>query len=238
MRPIIVAFKDYTLTETIIKTSNSLKGSGFRVERDYPSEIVEARQRFWPILKAERTRDPTGRVTIAYQAKLVKNRRVIHDEFPDWFEVLRVSRAGGFECDADESDDETDIQTGSQVRANRRPFRPWKAGNTPDAHGAPHEVMEGSESDSSGVQQSESFSQGARRKVFTKTKQHSNRMQQKKMTEIVPEKMKSSKDRTRRNKINFIAPNNSYQKSGNPPKRLNVKAKSQTPPSSLPDPTR
>ena len=29
------------------------------------------------------TRDPTGRVTIAYPAKLVKNRRVIHDEFPN-----------------------------------------------------------------------------------------------------------------------------------------------------------
>ena len=93
----------------------------------------------------KRTRDPTGRVTIAYPAKLVKNRRMIHDEFPDWFEVLRVIRASGFECDTDESDDETDIQMGSQGRGNRRPFRPWQAGNKPDAHSAPHDVMEGSD---------------------------------------------------------------------------------------------
>ena len=51
-RPVIVAFKDYTLTETIMNAASKLSGSGFRIERDYPMEIAEARQRLWPMLKS------------------------------------------------------------------------------------------------------------------------------------------------------------------------------------------
>ena len=149
-RPVIVAFKDYTLTETIMNAASKLSGSGFRIERDYPMEIAEARQRLWPMLKAESTKHPTGRVTIAYPAKLVRNRRVIHDEFPDWHEVLRVSRSAGFDSDSDQSDNETDAGLIRQGTSNSQPFRPWQGGGR--SNGAAHDVTEGSVSESSGVE--------------------------------------------------------------------------------------
>ena len=223
-RPVIVAFKDYTLTETIMNASSRLKGSGFRVERDYPREIAEARQRLWPILKAERAKHPNGRVTIAYPAKLVKNRRVIHDEFPDWYKVLRVSRATGFESDSDSglTGDETDTE--SRVRGGEQPFRPWQGESGSRAHGSSYDSTRdvrdqvGSQSQSSSGQQ---HTQGARPKVFTNKKHSSGRSNQKKLTEIMAEKLRDSRSRPPRNRINFAASSKPSQNSENPSKRLN-----------------
>ena len=72
-RPIIVAFKDYSLTEQIMTNARRLRGTNFRVEKDFPAEIAEARKNLWPKLKAEKSKNPTCRVTIAYPAKLIRN---------------------------------------------------------------------------------------------------------------------------------------------------------------------
>ena len=43
-RPIIVAFKEYSLVERIMGNVRSLWGKDYRVEKDFPSEIAEARK--------------------------------------------------------------------------------------------------------------------------------------------------------------------------------------------------
>lgn len=53
-RPVIVAFQEYHYIERILDASYMLKGSGFSVTKDYPKEIVAARQRLLPLFKAER----------------------------------------------------------------------------------------------------------------------------------------------------------------------------------------
>ena len=63
-RPIIVAFKDYSLTEEIIYSAKLLKGTMFRVEKDFPVEIAEVRRSLWPTFKAEKENHPTARVVI------------------------------------------------------------------------------------------------------------------------------------------------------------------------------
>ena len=39
----IVAFNDYSITEMIMQAAKNLKGTFFRIERDFPVEITEAR---------------------------------------------------------------------------------------------------------------------------------------------------------------------------------------------------
>ena len=43
-----------------MNAASKLRGTGYRVERDYPMEIAEARQRLWPMLKAERSKKSYG----------------------------------------------------------------------------------------------------------------------------------------------------------------------------------
>ena len=69
----------------------------------------------WPKFKTEQENYPSSRVTIGYQAKIIRNGRVTHDEFPDWYYVLHGSRVWGFEIN------ET---IGKESR--RKPFRPWQ----------------------------------------------------------------------------------------------------------------
>lgn len=45
-----------------------------------------------------------------YPAKVIRNGRVIQDEFPNWYEILRESRVRGFE--SEESSDEDSSDTG------------------------------------------------------------------------------------------------------------------------------
>ena len=50
-RPIVVAFRDYQDTDTIMSNCRKLKGTFFSVNRDYPAEIVEARKALYPMYK-------------------------------------------------------------------------------------------------------------------------------------------------------------------------------------------
>lgn len=90
-RPIIIAFEDYKSTETVLSAAYMLKGSNFSVTRDYPKEIVTARQRLMPKLKLER-QNKNNRVSLEYPARLLINGRVVADEFPDWYSVLEHDR--------------------------------------------------------------------------------------------------------------------------------------------------
>lgn len=67
-----------------------LKGSQFRIDRDYPKEITAARQRLWPRFKELKSQNK--KVSLQYPARLVLNGRVIEDALPDWYEVLKADR--------------------------------------------------------------------------------------------------------------------------------------------------
>ena len=91
-RPIIVAFKDYQLTENIIRQGLNLKNTGFSVSRDYPLEISRARQTLWPEYKRIKQENPYAKMSIVYPAKLIVNGRVAADLFPEWDVILGGSR--------------------------------------------------------------------------------------------------------------------------------------------------
>ena len=131
---------------------------------------------------------------------------MIHDEFPDWYEVLRVSVATGFEFDSDQSDDETDAETNSwQSAGHRRPFRPWQGGGRSHEkepeHGTTRDATDGSGSEMSGKEQS--HGQGARRKVFTKNNRSSGCLRKRKLTEIVAKNLKHQREKGDRIKFTF-----------------------------------
>ena len=91
-RPLIVAFRDYTDTVEILENTKRLKGSPYSVDRDQPREIYEARKKLWPLLKEKRREHPRADVYIQYPAKLMVDKVVVQDEFPEWFSVLRGKR--------------------------------------------------------------------------------------------------------------------------------------------------
>ena len=128
-RPIIVTFKDYSLVELIVGNVRSLWGKNYRVEKDFPAEIAEARKNLWPKLKAEKAKNPTCTLSIGYPAKLIKNDRVIANEFPDWRKVLRTSRVQGSESgeSSDENDNgESSSDVTKEKTVRKHVLRPWQ----------------------------------------------------------------------------------------------------------------
>ena len=91
-RPIIALFRDYKDVERILASAYKLRDTNFGINRDYPPEIVNARSNLWADYKLEKSRHREGSVYIGFPAKLVVDRKVIRDEFPDWKEVLKGSR--------------------------------------------------------------------------------------------------------------------------------------------------
>jgi len=94
-RPIIVCFRDYPVVEQILKNAYKLKDRpSFGINRDYPREIVDARSRLWQDYKDARALNQPKTVYLGFPAKLIVNRRVVRDEFPDWRTVLDGPRDG------------------------------------------------------------------------------------------------------------------------------------------------
>ena len=87
-RPIVVAFRDYQDTDTIMSNCRKLKGTFFSVNRDYPAEIVEARKALYPMYKEFRDQNRYNKVSIQYPGKLIVNGVVKHDMFPNWSEIM------------------------------------------------------------------------------------------------------------------------------------------------------
>ena len=93
IRPIIANFRDYGVIEDIMSNVGKLKGTNYSVDYDFPKEISDARKRIWPKLKDVRKQNPHAKPKIIYPAKLVvPNGIVLHDEFPDWNDVMSMSR--------------------------------------------------------------------------------------------------------------------------------------------------
>ena len=90
-RPVIIAFQDYRSVEKVMDAAYMLRNSKFSVTRDYPRELVAARQRLTLRYKAERA-NFNNKVAIEYPAKLVVNGKIVADEFPDWYSVLACDR--------------------------------------------------------------------------------------------------------------------------------------------------
>ena len=67
-----------------------LRNTRFSVSRDYPKEIVSARQRLLPQFKAAR-QNKNDKTSTEYPAKLVVNGRVVA-EVPDGYTVLSQDR--------------------------------------------------------------------------------------------------------------------------------------------------
>ena len=82
-RPIIIKFLDYQSVEKVMGNAYKLQGTNFSITRDYPKEIVAARQRLMPKFRLER-QNRNNKVSLEYPAKLLVNGRVVADEFPDW----------------------------------------------------------------------------------------------------------------------------------------------------------
>ena len=87
-RPIIVAFRDYRDTELIMSNTRKLAGTLLSVNRDYPTEIIDARRALYPMYKDWRDQNRYNKVSIQYPAKLIVNGQVKHDMFPDWSDVM------------------------------------------------------------------------------------------------------------------------------------------------------
>ena len=91
-RPIIVAFMDFCDVEEIVSASAQLRGKPYGVSRDYPNEIVEARQSLWSRFKSIRDNNPNKRVSFGYPAKISIDGSCVVDLFPEWYDVLQGSR--------------------------------------------------------------------------------------------------------------------------------------------------
>lgn len=97
-RPIIVNFRDYCDLELVLSKAFMLKNTQYSLDRDLPKEISEARKRLWPTFKYMKSDNPRAKVKILYPAKLVCDKTVIQDEFPDWYSVLARSRISALPC--------------------------------------------------------------------------------------------------------------------------------------------
>lgn len=94
-RPVIARFRDYRDTEHILERSHKLKGTKFRIDRDYPKEIVEARKRLQYCEEAVNARKRGVKVQIKYPARLFINGQFVRDEFPDWYDCMKINRIDG-----------------------------------------------------------------------------------------------------------------------------------------------
>ena len=129
-RPMIVRFRDYRDVDHVMDNAYKLRGSSFRVDRDYPKEIVEARSRLNKCEEAQDARRKGSKIQIKYPAKLFINNRLIRDEFPYWHELMRESRTDGFEIE-EGGDGLTD--SGANVGAQRQSDSSYRGMNVQPA---------------------------------------------------------------------------------------------------------
>jgi len=128
IRPIIVNFVYYKDVEYILEKAYKLQGTTYGINRDYPREITNARSRMWTQYKdAKKIR--SNKVSIAYPAKLIINKQVVRDEFPDWNDVINKSRAGDDIPSSDRGDrrrsdnNRDNNKQGNEKQGNSEAFR-------------------------------------------------------------------------------------------------------------------
>ena len=86
-RSIIVNFLDYKTTELIMSKVNVLKGTGKRLSRDFPTEIMAARKCLYPRLKELKATQGKD-ASLRYPVRLVVKGTPVEDESPNWLHVL------------------------------------------------------------------------------------------------------------------------------------------------------
>ena len=95
-RPIIVNFRDFCDTQSIMERAYVLRNTSFSVGYDLPKEINDARKKLWDELKSIKSRQPRVKAQIVYPTKLIVDGKVVMDEFPDWNVAMRSSRLVDF----------------------------------------------------------------------------------------------------------------------------------------------
>ena len=95
-RSLIVNFRDYCDTQSIMSNAHLLRGTPFSVDHDWPKEIGAARILLCDEIKSIKRAKPNVKCQIIYPAKLSVDGKIVRDEFPDWSEALRGSRFGDF----------------------------------------------------------------------------------------------------------------------------------------------
>ena len=118
-RPIIVNFRDFIDTDTIMNKAFMLKNTPFSISYDLPKEINEARKRLWSELRTIKANKPFVKFQILYPAKLLVEGKVVRDEFPDWGKVMQGSRLVDFvHIDSHFSSDQPNTVAMEQPTAN------------------------------------------------------------------------------------------------------------------------
>lgn len=92
-RPIIVKFRDYPNTDLVMEHAYRFKGTSFRVDRDYPKEIADARKALNQLDCVKSARQNRIRVQIKYPARLFINNKLEKDMFPGLLKIyVRVEQ--------------------------------------------------------------------------------------------------------------------------------------------------
>lgn len=91
-RPLIVRFRDYIDTETVMNKAYMLKDTKFGVDRNYPKEIANARKTLYQSEEAKLARYEKRQVQIRYPAKLFIDGKMVCDMFPNWFKIIGRDR--------------------------------------------------------------------------------------------------------------------------------------------------
>ena len=91
-RPIIVRFSNYNDVDNIMNSAYKLKGTSFGIDRNYPTEIVQARRELYQSQMATSARQNRIKTEIKYPASLYIDGKMIKDKFPDWYTTMKQSR--------------------------------------------------------------------------------------------------------------------------------------------------
>ena len=87
-RPLLCTLDHSSEVSVVMKEAKRLKGTRFSIDRDYPSEIAEARKKLWPEVKRLRG-IPGQNVQLQFPSRIVLNGQITKDAFPHWDETLK-----------------------------------------------------------------------------------------------------------------------------------------------------
>ena len=90
--PMVVRFRDYLDTETILSKAYKLRGTYCGVDRQFPKEISIARTQLYNSNEAREVRAKHQKLQLRYPAKLSIDGKCVRDALPDWFKVLGTAR--------------------------------------------------------------------------------------------------------------------------------------------------
>lgn len=83
-RPVLLKFRYAEDVTICIEKAYKLARTQISIDRDYPSEIRQARKRLWPEVKRLRAREGKKSVKLVFPAAIKVNGTIVKDEFPGW----------------------------------------------------------------------------------------------------------------------------------------------------------